>query len=115
LGQLSSLLKGARQTVAEQLEKKTASAGDAVEDVAGVPAAAGAAPRSAPGEVRTRDDVMKALDKICEYFDRHEPSSPVPILLRRAKKLVNKSFMELVRDMASNGVSQVEVFRGPEE
>jgi type VI secretion system protein ImpA len=114
LGQLTSLLKGARQTVAEQLEKKTASSGIAVEEVAGVPGAA-PAPRAVPGEVRTRDDVMKALDKICEYFDRHEPSSPVPILLRRAKKLVNKSFMELVRDMASNGVSQVEVFRGPEE
>jgi type VI secretion system protein ImpA len=55
------------------------------------------------------------LDKLCDYFDRNEPSSPVPILLRRAKRLINKSFMDIVRDMASNGVSQVELLRGSEE
>jgi type VI secretion system protein ImpA len=114
LGQLTAMVKGARQTVAEQIAKKTAAGEVGEGETAGAPGAA-AAPRGAPGEVRTRDDAMKAIDKICEYFDRHEPSSPVPILLRRAKRLVNKSFMDLVRDMASNGVSQVEVFRGPEE
>ena len=59
--------------------------------------------------------MLKTLDKLCEYFDRNEPSSPVPILLRRAKRLINKSFMDIVRDMASNGVSQVELLRGSEE
>ena len=110
--QLSGTLKGAAQVVADQLAKKSAEAGGAgVEPVEGAPPG----PRVAPGEIRSRDDVVKQLDKMCEYFERTEPSSPVPILLRRAKRLINKSFMDLVRDMASNGVSQVELFRGPEE
>ena len=30
------------------------------------------------GELRTRDDVVRALDGICAYYARHEPSSPIP-------------------------------------
>ena len=110
LGQLGATVKGAHQAVGEQLAKKIGSA-----SVSGAEGAAAGAPAAPPGEVRTRDDAIKALDRICDYFDRHEPSSPVPLLLRRAKRLINKSFMDLIRDMASNGVSQVEVLRGSEE
>jgi type VI secretion system protein ImpA len=112
LSQLAAVLKGAQQTVTEQLAKKIP---QAVEDAAGAAAGGSGAPAQPPGTIRTRDDVVKALDKLCEYFERNEPSSPVPILLKRAKRLVNKSFMDLVRDMASNGVSQVELLRGSEE
>jgi type VI secretion system protein ImpA len=112
LRDLTSLLKGAHQTVTEQLAKKTP---EAVDDPGGVVAGAPTAPAQAAGVIRTRDDVLKTLDKLCDYFDRNEPSSPVPILLRRAKRLINKSFMDIVRDMASNGVSQVELLRGSEE
>ena len=112
LSGLTAVLKGAHQTVSEQLAKK---APQAVDEAGGVVVGAGGAPAQASGAIRTRDDVLKALDKLCEYFDRNEPSSPVPILLRRAKRLINKSFMDIVRDMASNGVSQVELLRGSEE
>jgi len=112
LSGLSGVLKGAHQMVSEQLAKKIP---QAVDEAGGAGAGAPGAPQQAPGAIRTRDDVMKTLDKLCEYFDRNEPSSPVPILLRRAKRLINKSFLDIVRDMASNGVSQVELLRGSEE
>lgn len=112
LRDLTGVLKGAHQTVSEQLAKKTP---QAVDDAGGAVAGTPGAPAQASGAIRTRDDVLKTLDKLCEYFDRNEPSSPVPILLRRAKRLINKSFMDIVRDMASNGVSQVELLRGSEE
>jgi type VI secretion system protein ImpA len=112
LSQLAAVLKGAQQTVTEQLAKKIPQVAD---DAAVATAGGPGAPAQPPGTIRTRDDVVKALDKLCEYFERNEPSSPVPILLKRAKRLVNKSFMDLVRDMASNGVSQVELLRGSEE
>lgn len=112
LSQLSAVLKGAHQTVTDQLAKKLP---QAVDDAGGAVAGAAGAAQQAPGTIRSRDDVVKTLDKLCEYFDRNEPSSPVPILLRRAKRLINKSFLDIVRDMASNGVSQVEVLRGSEE
>ncbi|MBE0617668.1 MAG: hypothetical protein IH608_07060 [Proteobacteria bacterium] len=63
--------------------------------------------------MRSREDVVHLLDKVCDYFRRNEPSSPVPLLLERAKRLVSKSFLEIVRDLAPDGVAQVELIRGP--
>jgi type VI secretion system protein ImpA len=66
------------------------------------------------GQVSSRDDVIRLLDRICEYYERHEPSSPIPVLLRRCKRLVPMQFMDIVRDLVPDGLSQLEVIRGPE-
>ena len=77
------------------------------------PATGGAAPVArVAGEITSREDVVKVLGKVCEWYARAEPSSPVPILLKRASRLVNKGFLELVQDLAPDGVSQVERIRG---
>jgi type VI secretion system protein ImpA len=52
------------------------------------------------------------LDKACEYFHRYEPSSPVPLLLERAKRLMSKDFVEILRDLAPDGIAQFEVVSG---
>ena len=82
----------------------------------GVPETGGGegAGRPVTGEINTREDVIRALDKACDYFRRNEPSSPVPLLLKRAKKLLSKDFLEIVRDLAPSGVQEVEKIRGPE-
>ncbi len=69
---------------------------------------------AAPGEIRSREDAIRLLDQICDYFQKHEPSSPVPLLLRRAKKLVSKGFVDIVRDLAPAGVQEVEKIIGRE-
>lgn len=91
-----------------------------VEEVA--PAADGASPAEAArgaqpisGAIASRDDVLRMLDKICEYYSRFEPSSPVPMLLERAKRLVSMSFVDIVRDLAPGGMEQVAVIRGVSE
>jgi type VI secretion system protein ImpA len=58
---------------------------------------------------------MRMLDKICEYYERAEPSSPVPLLLQRAKKLVPMTFMEIVQDLIPDGSSQAQLYRGRSE
>jgi type VI secretion system protein ImpA len=55
--------------------------------------------------INGRDDVMRSLDRICHYYARHEPSSPVPLLLQRAKRLVTMGFDEIVQDLAPDGKS----------
>ena len=114
-----SELAGLLSTTQRVMQEKLAARGVGVipGEEAGAPGAAGAAagPRPISGEVTTREDAIRMLDKICDYFNRHEPSSPVPILLRRAKRLVSKSFMEIVKDLAPDGLSQVERIRGSEE
>jgi type VI secretion system protein ImpA len=56
--------------------------------------------------------VAKAIERICDFYARTEPSSPVPILLKRAKRLVGKSFEELLQDLAPGGLRQLQVFSG---
>lgn len=68
----------------------------------------------AGGPLSTRADVVRELDRICTYYDTHEPASPVPMLLRRAKRLVTMSFFDIVRELAPSGVSEIETLRGPE-
>ena len=55
------------------------------------------------------------MDRISEYFQRNEPSSPVPLLMHRAKRLVSMSFMDILKDMAPDGVSQASTVGGVNE
>jgi type VI secretion system protein ImpA len=81
----------------------------------GAPRAAGGAARQS-GEIESREDVIRVLDKCCDYYKRYEPSSPIPLLLQRAKRLVSKDFLELVQDLAPGGVSEVKSIGGlPDE
>ncbi|PVV12338.1 MAG: hypothetical protein B6D77_05590 [gamma proteobacterium symbiont of Ctena orbiculata] len=61
---------------------------------------------SSPGVINSRDDVISALERINQYYRKNEPSSPIPLLLDRAKRLVKMDFYEIVQDLAPNGMSQ---------
>ncbi|CRM42645.1 MULTISPECIES: type VI secretion system protein TssA [Pseudomonas] len=76
--------------------------------------AAPAAPRPV-GDIASRDDVLRSLDKILAYYTRHEPSSPLPVLLNRAKNLVHADFAAIVRNLIPDGMSQFENLRGPDD
>lgn len=60
------------------------------------------------GAVDNRDEVVKALDAICDYYRRREPGSPIPVLLDRARRLVHLDFMELLEDLLPDSVSDAE-------
>lgn len=66
-----------------------------------VPTEDGAAVAPTPGgdadsAIRSPRDVVAALDRICAWYERHEPSSPVPLVLRRARALVGASFADIL-------------------
>jgi type VI secretion system protein ImpA len=71
-----------------------------------------AQPPSPPGAIRGPDDVLIAIDRICEYYEKYERSSPVPLLLQRARGLVNRSFVEAVRDLAAKGIPDLDIVIG---
>lgn len=64
------------------------------------------------GEINSREDARQTLDRLCTYFQTHEPASPVPFLLQRAKKLIDKNFMELLQDLAPDGLAQLALVSG---
>jgi len=77
--------------------------------------AAGTVKPQGVGNINSSSDVTKALEKIIEYYAKNEPSSPVPMLLERAKGLVNMDFMSIIKNIASDSESQVINIRGPIE
>jgi type VI secretion system protein ImpA len=116
-------LTGALKTISKFLDARLAERGLGMEEAGGeeeaaaegATAAVGGAPAArggVPGDIASRDDVIRVLDRICAYYDRCEPSSPVPILLKRARRLVPMGFLDIVRDLAPGGVDQVELIRG---
>ena len=66
------------------------------------------------GGVNSRQDVLKALDLICNYYAEYEPSSPVPILLQRAEKLVTADFLQIVQNLLPDGMTQLQQIKGPD-
>lgn len=107
-GELSSELNTVRGIIREQLGRR----GVAVDPVDGEETSGEAVAPSVPGDIRSRDDAIRMLDRVSEYFRKNEPSSPVPLLLQRAKRLISKDFMEILRDLTPKGVSEAEMIGG---
>ncbi len=93
---------------------EAAAGGDAVagEDAGGGGGGSSDAPRRGgraglSGSIDSRNDALRAIDMVCEYLERTEPTNPAQLLLRRARKLVNKTFIQLVKDLGPSGLEEV--------
>ncbi|SHM37846.1 type VI secretion system protein TssA [Rhizobacter sp. OV335] len=102
------LASAAAQALASDAEAAAAEASDGAD--AGGAATGGSA--VAVGALRSREDVSRTLDRVCEWIERNEPSNPAPLLIRRAQRLMGKNFMDIIRDLASDGLGQVERIAG---
>jgi type VI secretion system protein ImpA len=78
------------------------------EDTASAPVA------RAAGTIGSREDASRALERVCEWIERNEPSNPAPLLIRRAQRLMSKSFIDIIRDLAPDGLKEVEKLAGIE-
>jgi type VI secretion system protein ImpA len=88
-------------------------AGTAAAETAGAFGAAVAV--SSDGEIRSRDDVLRTLGRISAYYRKHEPSSPIPLFVERCKRLVAMSFVEIMRELAPDGIKQIETLAGQKQ
>lgn len=89
---------------AESAEAPAGSQGDA----SGPEARPAAVAQAPSGQINSREDVVRAIDRICDYYSRNEPSSPVPLLLLRARRLATGSFVDIVRDLAPDALAEIE-------
>jgi len=64
------------------------------------------------GVIGSRQEAIAALDAVADFFRRTEPSSPIPLFLARAKRLVSKDFLEVLADIAPDAVAQARVAGG---
>jgi type VI secretion system protein ImpA len=66
----------------------------------------------AVGSIRTRQDATRALDAVAAFFRTHEPSSPIPLLIERAKRLVAKDFLEVLAELAPDALATAKAASG---
>jgi type VI secretion system protein ImpA len=108
-------LRGDLEKIYRVLEPYTGTGPAADGKVSGgtvVEQAAERGPISMTGEIRSRNDALAAIERACQYFERHEPSSPVPLLLRRAQRLAPKTFLEIIEDVCPGAIDQVTAVSG---
>jgi type VI secretion system protein ImpA len=110
---LHELLQGVLQCLPETAATGGSSeASDSEADTDGGGAAetpSGVAPKKAglPNALHTREDALRAIELVCDYLERTEPTNPAQLLLRRARKLINKNFLQLMRELAPDAINEV--------
>jgi type VI secretion system protein ImpA len=62
--------------------------------------------------VSGREDALYLLELASAYFRANEPSSPVPMLIDRALRLATMEFLEILRDLAPDGLGQAQIVAG---
>lgn len=92
-----------------------------IQVAAGAPGAEGAPPDGSSGgggggamvprlagEVRNADDVLMAMEKVIQYYQQYEPSSPVGVIVQCAKKMVRRNFLEISRVLTPSEIQMLE-------
>jgi type VI secretion system protein ImpA len=116
---LDSAVEYGRAFLASGVAGAAAAEGDSAEasadgDAPGRAAGDGGGGGGGAGPLRNREDVKRLLDQICDFLQRTEPSNPAPLLIRRARRLVDMNFMDIIGDLAPDALSQIERLAGTE-
>jgi type VI secretion system protein ImpA len=106
----------ARSEAAGGGDAAAAAEASVVEGAPAMPIVAAAPPAVAaaglPDRISTREEVVKCVDLIIGFYDRTEPSSPIPHLARRIRRMVPMDFMELMEDLAPSGLKEFRLLAG---
>lgn len=81
-------------------------------DAGGPAPSRGFASIRAIASLTTREEALHALDLASHYFRTQEPSSPLPLLIDRARRLAGMEFMDILRDLAPDGLTQAQLIAG---
>jgi len=58
--------------------------------------------------LRDRDEALDLIREARHWFEQHEPSSPIPVLLRRAEQFVGKRYADVVKAIPAELLEQWE-------
>jgi len=64
------------------------------------------------GEVRSREDAVRALSRVCEYLERNEPTNPAQLFIKRAQRLMTMNFVDIIQELVPDSMNQVETLTG---
>ena len=129
LSKLAEFLIGCRKALDKVLAETQpeAAAGPAATELtaagltAASPAGSTAAARPAAamngpsGAINSRMDVEASLDRIVAFYERTEPSSPIPHVARRLRRMVSMDFLQLMQEVAPSGLKEFKNVAGIED
>lgn len=64
------------------------------------------------GDITTREDVIRAIDGMVRYYEKYEPSSPVPYLLKRVRRVVPMDFLQLITELTPDSTDKILLLTG---
>jgi type VI secretion system protein ImpA len=103
LSNLKKTLDDIETQIKKLLEEKRAEEPDAIEESGEATQDDGEngaiAVAATGGAIRTRQDALKRLEELSEYFRKNEPQSPVSYLIQRAVKWGNMPFESWLQDV----------------
>jgi len=116
LAQVRATFEAGVAAMSDEDADTTAAAAKSPTPQTSAPAAASANGSSAvaPGAINSRRDVEKSLDAIIGFYERTEPSSPIPHLARRMRRMVSMDFLELMEEIAPSGLKEFSSVAGVE-
>jgi type VI secretion system protein ImpA len=106
LGQLSVNHAGTEKMPISESPTTSSAIGEVTSSTSGVAVA--------PEEIRSREDVVVLLEKICVFIERTEPANPAPLFIRRGQRLLTKNFVEIMQDLAPDSLAQIKQITGLE-
>lgn len=68
----------------------------------------------APGRglLRNREDAVAQLLRVAEFLEASEPTNPAPLLIRRAMRLMQMGFIDIVKELSPESLGQIENITG---
>ncbi|MBF5005915.1 type VI secretion system protein TssA [Diaphorobacter caeni] len=64
------------------------------------------------GGINSRKEAVRQLELVSRYLEINEPTSPAPFLIRRAMKFMEMNFMDILKEMAPDGLNQASFITG---
>lgn len=119
---LGTVLKDAITQLTRRLQGEGSEGSEGVGDVGGEEGAGdgseggggGGGPRIT-GNVANSQDAQKALERVISYYESREPSSPVPLIVKCAARMIGLNFLEISRVMTPDVVQMLVTIATPPE
>ena len=80
------------------------------DELGGTAAAGGKSPRS--GGLASRADAVRILQQVATFLRKNEPSSPAPMFIDRAVKMLQLDFNAIVRELMPDSQDRIELLGG---
>ncbi len=86
--------------------------GDATSDGEAGAATGGSGKTTRSGGLASRADAVRILQQVAEFLRKSEPSSPAPMFVDRAVKLLQMDFTEIVKELMPDSKDRIEMLGG---